>query len=816
MWTSLTVSNVKPQYGSQDWLSEKLSREHGATWRYQDESFDMAVVSLSHQSVKEYITSDRLRQSTLRSYSTSKALANAFLSGCCLNYVMAYSPNNVAAKLEFQEYPLLQYSTRNWEVHWKAGRLCSDQKMKTTVRDLMHQLLDPDGRTGLANLLNACNFEWQYDPFYRGYFSYHDKLTMNPKQHLPPLYVASYLGDIELVEKLTERGCDVSEQAGFFGNCLAVAAYHGNRDAVKHLLQRGANPNTTCQSKYGTVLQTACVGGNHDIVSDILDAGANVNTQGGFYNTAIIAAMSNENFGIVNLLIQHGADLHLESSDGSTLYTAASKGDTKLVAMLLGAGHDINHVGLADGTPLYGASEAGSIPTMQLLLRHGANPNIGGKGDYGYPLCAAAQGGHTQACRILLRAGANPNLHGGYNDITALECAIESRDMATFRVILESGCDPNIVADRYINAFHGAFWTGEIEMARVLLNRGAEFDEVSFLESIERYDQDSWFFETMLSRGAAVDAHGGESGSALNRAISGGYETAAWSILDRMPYLDALGNNGTALYAAVDKGMKDLAVRLIDLGADVNKRTESSPLDAAIDNEFFDIADLLLDNGASIDDGGSLMVAISNNNEEAINYLIRKGADVNHFDPARKCTAVQHAAERGSINILSLLIGNGAKLNGNDGESGDLVQYALLSREASVVRYVLEHGAHISATEDCGSAIWKAVRFDMLDLVPLLLQSGAKVDAVEQGETGLGRAWLDGHDEIVTLLENHGASFANIGGSTFVEAITQKPISVKDLLDAGVDPNTHDRYTSALTVSNSILGRHHDCEVVTD
>jgi ankyrin repeat protein len=805
----LSVSNVKPQYGAQDWLNEKLTREHGHVWRYNNkENVDRVVVSLSHQSVKEYLVSERLTQSALQMYYTSEAIANSFLSACCLNYIMAYSPDKVVAKLDFGEYPLLQYTTRNWESHWKSGQSCPDTQLKDTVRQLMYDLLNPDGRTSLANMLNSWNFEWVNDSTYRGYFSYDYNMTMNPNRHLPPLYIASYLGDLELVQHLVSLGCDVSETAGSFGNSLAVAAYHGRANIVKYLLKQGADPNIPCESKYANVLQTACIGGSREIVSDVLDAGANVNAQGGFYNTAIIAAMSNEHFDVVKLLIDHGADLNLESSEGSTLFTAASKGDIKMVSMLLGAGHDINHIGMADGTPLYGASEAGSIPAVQLLLRHGSDANIGGKGDYGYPLCAAAYGGHTQVCRILLRAGANANLHGGYNDITALECAIESRDMATFRVILESGCDPNAVADRYINAFHGAFWTGEIEMARILLKRGAEFEEVAFLESIQRYDQDPWFFDTMLERdGTVANAHGGDSGSALTTAITRGHETAAWRILDKQPYLDALGSNGTALRAAIDGGMKDLAVRLVELGADVSKcvGNDNSPLQAAIERELFDMADLLLDHGAIIDDGCSLTTAITRNSEKAITYLIGKGADVNSVDTNTKSTPLQHAAEQGHMEALRLLVKNGALVNGDDGENGDLVQYALFSRAESIVRFVLEQGARISEKEPGVSAIWKAVRFQMPGLIPLLLESGAQVDATEQGETGLGLAWLGGHDDTVAVLESHGAGFANIGGSVFLEAINKKPTCIKELLDAGVDPNTHDDYTSPVTVRTVAL-----------
>lgn len=147
-------------------------------------------------------------------------------------------------------------------------------------------------------------------------------------------------------------------------------------------------------------------------------------------------------------------------------------------------------------------------------------------------------------------------------------------------------------------------------MARLLLERDAEFEDNAFLEGVTRYTQDPWFFKKMLEKNPNIDAHGGNRGCALHIAIEEDCEEAAWLLLSRNPYLDAVSGVGSILAAAIDKGMIDLAKELLYRGVDIHRRSKyrGAPFDLAAKlackSSSFELTNLLLEMGADINGGG--------------------------------------------------------------------------------------------------------------------------------------------------------------------------------------------------------------------
>ncbi|KAI0868550.1 hypothetical protein GGS24DRAFT_506683 [Hypoxylon argillaceum] len=66
---------------------------------------------------------------------------------------------------------------------------------------------------------------------------------------------------------------DVNAAGGLFGSALQAAAYSGQKESVKRLLDKGANPNAG-GGKYRSALNAAVLKGFWDIVKIWLDHGA--------------------------------------------------------------------------------------------------------------------------------------------------------------------------------------------------------------------------------------------------------------------------------------------------------------------------------------------------------------------------------------------------------------------------------------------------------------------------------------------------------------------------------------------------------------
>ncbi|KAK0717813.1 ankyrin repeat-containing domain protein [Lasiosphaeria miniovina] len=760
---------------------------------YVDKNF--VVVSLAHFSVKEYILSPRLGRGALAAYHTSERLASLFIARSCLLYLLSYNSGEVATKLEFDSWPLLEYAARQWIPHWRNAVAGAKKMELSDLRGLAEKLLDPTSGEAYVNWLNVSIPDTGVEKNLYG-SAFHREMRRSAHNLPQPLYWAAYLGDVELVEWLIEQGADVCTVEGNLGSALGAAAYQGYSDVVECLLLHGADPNLA-NTEFGNVLQVAALGGSVKVVKQLLDAGAQLNAQGGTYNTALIAAASKENYDMVALLIKRGADLNLGSRQhGSSLYQAALAGDTKMAVTLLAAGADINALGTSEGTALYAAATSGSVPLVQLLLRKGAEVNkFGPLGEFGYPISAAANKGHSQIARILIRAGANVNVWGGHRGVTCLEAAVESRDMAIFRVVLDAGADPSIRGDLYENCFHAAIWTGEHDMAKVLLDRNADFGDEAFLTAIELHDDKPFFLERLLERNPNLNAWDKNIGSALHVAVRKRCEKAALLLLQRGTYIDTVNEDGSVLFEAVEQRMTQVAKELLLRGADPNRKTKhETPFTASIYRALrggegnLELAELLLQKGADVDGGNGLAVywaatSEGDKNESVLRFLVKHGANLNLVAAREGCTALQGAAKEGRKDMVDLLIELGAEINGPAGDDGFVIHYAVQSADKSMVRHVLQKGALIDDSRPYCSSLQRAVSGHKNDLIPLLLDSGADIRAVSPARA-MNR-WGKNREAYAILIEQ-GAVFDNNRDATSLQGLKD---TIKFLLDVGAHIN---------------------------
>jgi ankyrin repeat protein len=266
---------------------------------------------------------------------------------------------------------------------------------------------------------------------------------------------------------------------------LMFAARDGHIEAVRTLLQAGADPNFTDPDD-STALIIALMNGHWDVARLLIEAGADVNHWDWWGQTPLYTAVD------LNTL-PLGARIELPTMDQST--------GLDIINLLLARGANPNaqlklrppyrNVGqdrLADpaidygATPLLRAAKAADLPAMKALLAAGALvdlPNALGH----TPLIVVAgatrgratptRGGNyteeqaIEAVKLLLAAGANVNA-AGYGRVT------DRRDAAL-------RCTGYVfVEDCYKGetAMHGAAMRGWVRLAEVLKQAGANLDAV--------------------------------------------------------------------------------------------------------------------------------------------------------------------------------------------------------------------------------------------------------------------------------------------------------------------------------------------------
>ena len=312
-------------------------------------------------------------------------------------------------------------------------------------------------------------------------------------------------------------------------------------------------------------------------------------------NSPVADAARLGDFDEVRLLLSSGADVNAAHADGMTaLHWAAENADTELGALLISAGANLEAVTRIGGyTPLHLATRKGSRGIALSLLEGGANPSAKTETGGVTPLHFAAGSGEVAITSSLIMHGVDVDHPESTWGQTPLIFASSAGHLDIVRLLLSNGADVSMttkvvdvpaldevdrtarrVRNEMLEAFKsavmgGADWRPEPSQVQAAVRAAQEVQRslISVSEAPEREEQPGAQLEVPLG------------------------------------YTELVGRQGglTPLLHAVREGHVDLALALVDLGADINQISEgdrTSPILMATINGHFDLALLLLDLGA--------------------------------------------------------------------------------------------------------------------------------------------------------------------------------------------------------------------------
>ena len=566
------------------------------------------------------------------------------------------------------------------------------------------------------------------------------------KQGALALNVAARRGNASIAHMLLEAGADPNEYDG--SGCAAIhhAADVGCVKVIEILLDHKANIDLPVSEQSLTIagnttaLNIAARHGKLEAVKSLIERGANIEIENAIHMVPLQSAAKAGRFDVVHLMMDSVKVLGRKGIDmiSSSMIDAAMNNQGDIVQYLLDEGADPNHPGAGHYTALDGACNNGNVDIIHLLLEKGASLEAKASARGHTALYHAVQRRRYKVVKALIHAGARKDCITA-DGMTLLHAAAENGSADILELLLELPKDPAV---------------------EIVENEAQKNKDVKYQQTTDHqyHDNDDQQRDLLTQEGET-------SGQTASLNASSGSPLRSSKFLEMIE--TKTGRAQTALALACSRGNIAAAKVLIEAGSDIYFRYSNGVtiLHEAVFHGHHDLVRMLISKTQLINDSAletqqPIHLAAYTSSYESCKILLEAGAE-----PDRALgvvgTPLMQAAMKGDSSIISFLLSYGAVVDQAQSNGAMALHLATRLSQKDAIFALLGAGANANLPDPwTGSTLPHESSFrGWIPLIHACLSLGVLVDATDPlGRTPLMKSVIGGHNEVTQLLIASGAS----------------------------------------------------------
>ncbi|XP_071095477.1 putative ankyrin repeat protein RF_0381 [Haliotis cracherodii] len=458
------------------------------------------------------------------------------------------------------------------------------------------------------------------------------------------LHVACEGGNVPIVKYVLEQNVtDINSRRRDGSTAATLAVFKGHGDVFNLLVKKGADL-TLFDDKGSTFVDLAIRGGNTEIVEYVLQQNSvDINRKHCGLTPVMLAAV-NGKLDVFNFLVQKGADLSIKHADYETiLHMACKGGNTEIVKYALEQNIDaMSSNGMDGNAAAVIAAKRGRRDIFDLLVKKGANLTM--KEENNNILLMACEGGNVDIVKYVLKQNIVDINSKNDEELTPAMVAARWGHKEVFDLLISEGADLTYVSEDDENILHLACYGGNVDIVKYVLKQN--------MLDLNSKDDDDWtpammaisgghrdILYLLVREGANLTQRNYEHRNVLHVACtSKQIKITKYLITNTTVDINSESNDGTTpVMLAALQGLGEVFDLLVSKGADLRSVTahQENILHLACQGSNVEIVKYILsqnivdDINSRTDNGKTpLMIAAVNQNKEAFDLLVKKGADL--------------------------------------------------------------------------------------------------------------------------------------------------------------------------------------------